>query len=155
MSRTLHDEFAKDWMKEFLSDFGTVETEFVIAGEVRSVDVYFEPNPKELTATNSYNNPKVIGRLANLITKPCLIEPFRNAIPPIEICNCRAKSTILGINLLRQAKQEKRLFQFEERPFLWMISPTLSQRIQQKFGMLQKSEWGEGIYFLPEGIEQQ
>lgn len=138
-------------MKEFLSDFGTVETEFAISGEVRSVDVYFEPNPDRLTATNSYNNPKVIGRLANLITKPCLIEPFRNPIPPIEICNCRAKSTILGTNLLRQAKQAKRLFRFDERPYLWMISPTLSQQIQQKFGMEQSPKWGEGIYFLPQG----
>jgi hypothetical protein len=116
MSRTLHDEFAKDWMKEFLSDFGTVETEFAISGEVRSVDVYFEPNLEGQTATTLYNNPEVIGRLASLITQPCLIEPFRNPIPPIEICNCRAKSTILGTNLLRQAKQENRLFQFDERP---------------------------------------
>jgi hypothetical protein len=64
MSRTLHDEFAKDWMKEFLSDFGTVETEFAISGEVRSVDVYFQPNPEGQMAANSYNNPSVIGRFS-------------------------------------------------------------------------------------------
>jgi hypothetical protein len=32
MSRTLHDEFARDWMKEFLSDFGAVEKERLEAG---------------------------------------------------------------------------------------------------------------------------
>jgi hypothetical protein len=151
MSRTLHDEFARDWMKEFLSDFGAVETEFAISGEVRSVDVYFEPNQALSDGAWAYNSPEVIGRLANLITAPCLIEPFRNAIPSIEICNCRAKSTILGTNLLREAKKEKRKFHFDRRPFLWMVSPTLSKRMQQKYGMTQREDWGEGVYFLPEG----
>jgi hypothetical protein len=143
MSRTLHDEFAKDWMKEFLSDFGTVETEFPISSEVRSVDVYFEPNPAWL--------PAPIGRLGRMITQPCLIEPFRNAIPGAEICNCRSKSTILGYKLVRQAQQENRRCQFDQRPFLWMISPTLSQRMQNKYCMHQTATWGEGVYFLPEG----
>jgi hypothetical protein len=118
MSCTLHDEFAKDWMKEFLSDFGTVETEFPISGEVRHVDVYFEPDPHRAIAP--------IGKLAEMIAAPCLLEPFRNAIPAEEICNCRAKATILGRNLVRKARQEQRRFSFEDRPFLWMISPTLS-----------------------------
>ena len=143
MSRTLHDEFAKDWMKEFLSDFGTVETEFVISGEIRSVDVYFEPNPSSL--------PAPIGRLGRMITAPCLIEPFRNAVPSTEICNCRSKSTILGYKLVNKAQQENRRFRFEQRPFLWMISPTLSKRMQKKYCMHQSEDWGEGIYFLPEG----
>jgi hypothetical protein len=143
MSRTLHDEFAKDWMQEFLSDFGTVQTEFPISGEVRSVDVYFEPDHDRF--------PAPIGQLGRIITTPCLLEPFRNAIPAVEICNCRTKSTILGQNLVRQAKTQKARFRFADRLFLWMISPTLSQRMQQKFCMHQSPSWGDGIYFLPEG----
>jgi hypothetical protein len=143
MSRTLHDEFAKDWMREFLADFGTVETEFPISGEIRSVDVYFEPNQAWL--------PAPIGRLGRMITEPCLIEPFRNAVPGVEICNCRSKSAILGYKLLRQAKKVKQRFRFDDRPFLWMISPTLSTRMQKKYCMHQDKTWGEGIYFLPQG----
>jgi hypothetical protein len=45
MPRNIHDSFAKDWMREFLTDFGTVETEYEISSEVRHVDVYFDPNP--------------------------------------------------------------------------------------------------------------
>ncbi len=63
MSRTLHDEFAKDWMKEFLTDFCTVETEFPISGEVRSVNVYFEPNAKGLPESMVSDRPQVIGYL--------------------------------------------------------------------------------------------
>jgi hypothetical protein len=149
MSRTLHDEFAKDWMKEFLSDFGTVETEFPIAGEIRSVDVYFAPNLDCLTISTAYQTPEVIGQLGRMIAEPCLIEPFRNAIPGAEICNCRSKSTILGQRLVRQAKQEKRRFHFDHRPFLWMISPTLSKRMQKKYSMHQSRVWGEGITQSP------
>jgi hypothetical protein len=151
MSRTLHDEFAKDWMKEFLADFGTVETEFEISSEIRSVDVYFQPNLAFSDISAAYNRPEFIGRLASLITGPCLIEPFRNAIPAVELCNCRAKSAILGKSMMRQAQQEKRRFHFDDRPFLWMISPTLSKRIQQKYCMHPSEAGGEGIYFLPEG----
>jgi hypothetical protein len=151
MSRTLHDEFAKDWMKEFLSDFGTVETEFEISSEIRSVDVYFQPDLELSNVSAVYNQPEFIGRLASLIMEPCLIEPFRNAIPAVEICNCRAKSAILGKSLIRQAQKEKRQFHFDDRPFLWMISPTLSPRMQKKYCMHPSPDWGDGIYLLPEG----
>jgi hypothetical protein len=142
MPRTLHDEFAKDWMQEFLSDFGTVQTEFQISSEVRHVDVYFEPHP-------GYE-PAPIGTLGHIIATPCLVEPFRNAIPVPELCNCIAKSTIFGINLARIAKREKQRFRFEQRPFLWMITPTLSPRIQKICALQETRQWGPGIYFRPE-----
>jgi hypothetical protein len=141
MSRTLHDSFAKEWMQEFLADFGTVQTEYEISSEVRHADVYFEPDPAKL--------PAPMGAFGRMITEPCLIEPFRNAIPIAQIANCKAKSTILGLNLVRQAKQETRKFSFEQRPFLWMISPTLSQSIREGFGAVEDSNWDRGIYFLP------
>jgi hypothetical protein len=138
MSRTLHDEFAKDWMKEFLADFGQVETDFQISGEVRHVDVYFEPDPALL--------PAPMGLLGQMITAPCLIEPFRNAISVEEICNCTSKATILGRNLARQAKREKRRFRFSDRPFLWMITPTLSAQMARNCSLYQHPKLGEGIY---------
>ncbi len=144
MSRTLHDSFAKDWMKEFLSDFGTVQIEYQIAAAVRSIDVYFEPNPAAL--------PAPMGILGRMIAAPCLIEPFRNPIPIAEIsnCNCNSKSTLLGHELVRQANLEKRDFRFEQRPFLWMISPTLSAFVYQGFCAHEQPQWGQGIYFLPD-----
>jgi hypothetical protein len=141
MPRTLHDEFAKDWMQEFLSDFGTVQTEFQISSEVRHVDVYFEPAP-------GYQ-PAPIGTLGQIIATPCLLEPFRNAIPVQELCNCIAKSTIFGVNLARIAKREKQRFRFEQRPFLWLITPTLSPRMQKICALQTNPAWGDGIYFRP------
>jgi predicted transposase/invertase (TIGR01784 family) len=39
---------------------------------------------------------------------------------------------------------------FDDRPFLWMISPTLSHRMQQRCCLHPHPDWGEGIYFRPE-----
>jgi hypothetical protein len=64
MSRTSHDEFAKDWMQEFLADFGMVQTEFQISGEVRHGDVYFEPDADRL--------PAPMGILASSAGSPAL-----------------------------------------------------------------------------------
>lgn len=130
-------------MQEFLSDFGTVETEFEIAGEVHSVDVHFVPNPDSL--------PAPIGHLGRMIAETCLIEAFRNAVSGMELCNCRTKSNLLGNRLFSQAKREKYKFRFADRPFLWIITPTLSKQMQKEYSMCLRADWGEGIYFLPEG----
>ncbi len=129
-------------MQEFLSDFGTVQTEFQISSEVRHVDVHFEPAADRL--------PVPMGILGRMVTSTCLIEPFRNAISSQEICNCNAKSTLLGYNLINQAKHNDRPFRFDDRPFLWMISPTLSRRMQQRCCLHHHPDWGQGIYFRPE-----
>ena len=49
MTRTPHDSFAKEWMQEVLADFGEIEVEKQIAGEVRKIDLYFCPHPGCLT----------------------------------------------------------------------------------------------------------
>jgi hypothetical protein len=37
MTRNVHDSFAKEWMKELLADFGEVEVERQVAGEVCTI----------------------------------------------------------------------------------------------------------------------
>ena len=46
MPRKLHDSFVKEWMQELLTDFGTVETEVELEGEVCTMDVRFYPDPQ-------------------------------------------------------------------------------------------------------------
>jgi hypothetical protein len=43
MTRKIHDSFAKAWMKEILADFGTVAIETEVVGEVRTIDIVFQP----------------------------------------------------------------------------------------------------------------
>jgi hypothetical protein len=41
MTRNIHDTFAKEWMQELLADFGQVEVEKPVSGEVRTIDIVF------------------------------------------------------------------------------------------------------------------
>ena len=40
-------------------------------------------------------------------------------------------------------------FQAIDHPFLWILTPTFSDRLQKEFCVVNKPDWGEGIYFLP------
>ncbi|MBE9031949.1 hypothetical protein IQ266_19620 [filamentous cyanobacterium LEGE 11480] len=61
MTRNIHDSFAKEWMKELLSDFGEVEIETQITGEVRTIDIVFQPPTKS-------SNPSVSSDASPLTT---------------------------------------------------------------------------------------
>jgi len=145
MSRTVHDSFAKEWMQEVLSDFGEVEVEAEISGSVRTMDIIFRPNPDDLEALRS------LGILGRMTDKICSIEAFRNPVPEWEICNCRGKLfDFMGLQR-RQAIQRKQRLSTIQHPFLWILSPTLSKKLQTTFTAREKPTWGQGIYFLTPG----
>ena len=95
---------------------------------------------------------------ARMVSKPAILEPFRNAVPEWEICNCREKRFRLEAEFRRQANQkaqkrsdseQKQVTKFD-RPFVWILTPTFSQKQQDNFLVRQKKQWGQGIYFLAE-----
>lgn len=143
MTRNIHDTFAKEWMQELLADFGQVEIESPVVAEVRTVDLYFQPDCAALATLPA------LGTLGRILASACILEPFRNPVPVREIRNCLGKLFDLEAAYLRRAKQEKRTLSPSAVPLLWIFSPTVSARIQQGFGMSQQASWGEGIYFLP------
>jgi hypothetical protein len=57
MTRTPHDQFAKQYLEELLSLLGQVETSRDVASEVRSIDVNFVPAKPPPT------NPQILGVL--------------------------------------------------------------------------------------------
>ena len=67
----------------------------------------------------------------------------------IEIRSCLLKLYSVQGELLRQAKREKRSISEEELPFLWILTPTCSERILEGFGAKTKEGWEKGVYFLP------
>jgi hypothetical protein len=144
MPRKSHDGFSKAWMKELLTDFGHVEIERPVCSEVRTIDLLFYPQNDRIQALES------LGLLGRMLSKPCPVEFFRNAVPTQEITNCRGKTADLHGELRRAAEQEDRKLRDEDLPILWIISPTLSKIKRKTFCMVTKPEWGEGIYFLPD-----
>ena len=142
MTRTPHDSFAKEWMQEVLADFGEIEIEKQIAGEVRKIDLYFCPDPNRL------QDLKVLGLLGRMISTPSLLEPFRNAVPEWETRNCREKLFQLEAELRRETTRQKMKLSKENRPFAWILSPNFSKQQQKTFRTEEKLRWGTGIYFL-------
>jgi hypothetical protein len=112
MTRNIHDAFAKEWMKELLADFGEVEVEKQIAGEVRTVDLLFHPRPEALA------DLQALGLLGRMVSRPVLLEPFRNAVPEWEVRNCREKLFQLEAALRRQSNQKQGRLASLDRPFV-------------------------------------
>jgi hypothetical protein len=133
--RTRHDRFAKEWLKELLTDFGEVRTEHEVSGEVRSIDLIFSPHPDQV------DDLQQLGLLGRILARPaCPIEFFRNAVPAAEIVTCRDKGADLRSELRRFAEQRGEKLRTTDLPMLWIFTPTLSEHMQRIFQMVQKPE---------------
>ena len=53
MTRFIHDQFAKDYLEELLSPFGTVQAPRRVAAEVREIDVWFSPASENQASTET------------------------------------------------------------------------------------------------------
>ncbi|NJL99968.1 MAG: flagellar assembly protein H [Synechococcaceae cyanobacterium SM2_3_2] len=127
---TLHDQFAKSLLTEFLDPFGTTVTNLEISDEPRYVDLYFEPT----------QDPIELGMLGQMARIPCLIEPFRNPVDEKAIQSCLLKALMVGAKQSRQGSQVV--------PYLWILTPTASERILGLFGAVGE----QGIHPLPTGL---
>jgi hypothetical protein len=148
MSQFPHDDFAKDLLNSLLSPFGSIQPSYKIAGEVRYVDLYFQPQTGE-------SDPELLGFLANFANCPIVIEPFRNSVKVPQIRACMSKLFDLHLTLAKDAKKQKQPEPEDDNlPTLWILTPTLSDRLLESVGArLDLERWGEGVYVLPSGLK--
>jgi hypothetical protein len=146
MTRTAHDQFAKQYLEELLAYLGQVQTSRDVPSEVRQIDVYFVPAATPTTA------PETLGVLGQMASTTGLFEVFRNPPTPVEIRTCKLKLYSLQGDLLRQARREKNSLGESDLPRLWVLSPSCSERLVNGFGaqLDQSGNWIPGIYFMPE-----
>jgi hypothetical protein len=148
MSQFPHDDFAKNFLDSILSPFGTVQPSQKIVSEVRYVDVYFQPESHNI-------NTEQLGLLAKFTNSSIVIEPFRNSVKTIQIRSCMSKLFDLHLTLIKESKKQKESEPADDNlPKLWILTPTLSDRILE--GMGAKSildEWGEGVYLMPSSLK--
>ncbi|WP_149031043.1 hypothetical protein [Moorena producens] len=102
MTRQPHDQFAKQYLKELLTPHGQVQISREVTSEVRQVDIWFLP------AASSSTPAQVLGLLGEMVSKACLLEPFRNAIGIMAVRNCLLKLFALYGDLQRKARREVR-----------------------------------------------
>ncbi|BAZ06818.1 hypothetical protein [Calothrix sp. NIES-3974] len=145
MTRFLYDQFSKSYLEELLQPLGTVQVAREIAGEVREVDVWF--SPKESVDAAEVSRLGLLGRIA---ATPAILEPFRNATTPTEICSCLLKLLEIRGEYERDAKRNQQKLTESSLPMLWILSPTASQSVLEGFAVSgDETNWGSGIYFLP------
>ena len=143
MTRFIHDQFAKQYLKELLTPLGNVETSRDIAGEVRQADVFFTPKLEpEIDAT-------ALGILGQIAAKPAVIEPFRSPVQSAEIRSCLGKLFDIHAEVERIAARDNTRIAEADLPQLWILSPTVSDTILAGFRAIPESEnWVSGVYFL-------
>ncbi|MCZ8027180.1 MAG: DUF4351 domain-containing protein [Microcystis sp. LE19-10.1B] len=144
MTRFIWDKFSKDFLETLLSPYGTVVVSKEVTSEIQEIDVYFSPNTEAI--------PPQLGLLGKLCQNPCLLEPYRNGITLDGINDCLSKRFAIREIFHREAKRNKQRISEEEIPKLWILTPTASERILSLFTAQLQPNWGEGVYFLPEGL---
>jgi Domain of unknown function (DUF4351) len=141
MTRTHHDLFAKQHLEALLETVGDVSSSRKIVSETHEVEILFVPYEKV------NENLTALGVLGQIATHLCLIEPFRNAIQLDDVEDCMGKLIAFTQECRRQAKREKQALKRTEYPQLWILSPTVSNRVIEHFGAIQKPNWPLGFYF--------
>jgi hypothetical protein len=148
VTRQPHDQFAKQYLKELLEPLGEVEISREIPGEALAIDLIFQPFPKPL------NNPPALGLLSQLASTPCLLEPYRNCPSNPEIRNCILKLFHVHAELQRQAKREQRTLDEEQLPRLWMLTPTVSEKVLEGLGARPDlKQWCTGVHLLAKTLK--
>jgi hypothetical protein len=141
MTRTPHDNFAKDYLEELLSPLGKVEISREVTDEARQIDVFFSPDPAAASSA------QFIGLLGQLVTETSLIEVFRNQPSKSEIRTCSGKLYMYFAELTRQSRREDTRLQEEGLGWLWLLVPSASEDFLHGFGAtLDLSKYSAGIF---------
>jgi hypothetical protein len=141
MSQFPHDEFVKEYLPELYQDYGIVTPSVDVMSEKREIDVLFTPT-KPVPTT-----PETLGLLGKLAQTTCLLEIYRNPVNDHLIMDCIGKLVTVRNNLLKSAKKNQE--NQEISVFLWIITPTISDKILTGFHGNTRENWEKGVYFLP------
>jgi hypothetical protein len=140
MTREPHDQLAKEYLEELLKSLGGVEIGKDVKSEVREIDIFFVPHSQPVNSD--------LGLLAKMAATSCAFEPFRNPPNEMQIRSCMSKLYNVHEQLFRQAKREKQKISELELPYLWILTPTCSDKILTGFGAKEADDWEKGVYFF-------
>jgi hypothetical protein len=147
MSQFPHDEFVKEYLPELIQEYGEARAAKNISAERREIDVFFQPNRTVPTT------PETLGLLGKLAQTTTLFEVFRNPVESYQITECLGKLFSLQTALGKQKRKKQQPSSPETEPFLWLLTPTLSEQKLALFGGKSSPEWEQGVYFLVPGLK--
>ena len=135
MTRLKFDQFAKQYLEEFLTPFGTVERQHEVSAEPRFGDILFQPDPQPA-------QPPDLGMLGQIARTACLIEPFSTAPTVSEIRNYLLKLLLIEADLQRRAARQSNPKIDPDLPYLWLLCPSVSVNLPQQLGAQMTEDWG-------------
>ncbi|NEP09223.1 MAG: hypothetical protein F6K14_03055 [Symploca sp. SIO2C1] len=142
LRRFIYEQFSKDYLEKLLSPYGKIEVErtFTISPR-RDIDLWFAPSVSEL--------PKELGLLARLAKTRVLFEPYHHPVTSDEITASMIKLLEVQGEFHRAAERETLQWNESDLPWLWILTPTISEETLTGFGAEESTEEETGIYFLP------
>jgi hypothetical protein len=123
MTQFPHDQFVKEYLPELMGEYGLVNAGESVSSELREIDVFFCPN-KPVPTT-----PETLGLLGKMAQTTCLFEVFRKPVEIHQIQECMGKLFDIQGLQRREKRKNKQILSKDEIPFLWILTPTLGQRI--------------------------
>ncbi|MBC8124079.1 MAG: hypothetical protein H7Y22_19865 [Gemmatimonadaceae bacterium] len=145
MSRTRHDQFAKELLAGLLQTVGLAKTEVNVTSEVRKIDLLFLPLTEKAADRQS------LGLLGRIAASACLIEPYRNPPAQDDVRACVLRLLIQHGERQRQARRSGQGLKEHDYEMLWVVGPTISQALLAAFGAQASQAWGPGVYWLDSG----
>lgn len=147
MTQFPHDQFVKEYIPELINEYGIANAGETLNSEMREIDIFFIPQKPVPTS------PDTLGLLGKLAQNTCLFEVFRNPVETYQIQECIAKLFDIQNLQRREKRKNKEKILFDSIPFLWILTPTLSQKKLEEFsGKLNLNIYSEGVYFLPPAL---
>jgi hypothetical protein len=137
------DQFNKRLFQELLSPFGQVIPNLAVLGEERMIDVFFAPHPG---ATPDYAE---LGILAQMVTQPALLEPFRSALSDEDVQTCLLKLFLVDAD----QRREHPTIPVIEPSQLWILAAEVSDRLLNDFKGAIDPALGDGFYLLSKGLK--
>jgi hypothetical protein len=144
MTRFIHDQFAKEYLKLLLEPYGKVTPDRTVTSEVKRIDVFFSP----LSTKNQ--NLEALGLLGKFAAFPALFEAFRNPATEDEMTECVSKLLLVKGELQRKAHRKTVSVETLTIPKLWIITPTAPVSLLSTFCVIQKPDWPSAVHFIPE-----
>jgi hypothetical protein len=137
------DQFNKRLFQELLSPFGQVIPDLAVLGEERLIDIFFAPFP------GAVPDSAELGILAQMVTQPALLEPFRSAVSDEDMQSCLIKLFLVYAD----QRREHPTIPVTVPAKLWILAAEISNRLLNDFNGVIDPGFGDGFYLLTKGLK--
>jgi hypothetical protein len=132
-------KFQRDYLEKLLLTCGEIETgRTIIRNSTKKIDLWFAPKINQSPPDNNL--------LSRLTKTRALFEPYHRSVTPDEIRYSMRKLLEVHQEFYRAAANKKTKIRDTDLPWLWIFTPSISNRTLKSFSAESKQE--TGIYVM-------